>query len=190
MDLNALYDRVGVPIWQHKSEFVSFLKWMREAGVTSVLEIGTGFGGSAYLFGEVTGHGSIVTVDFDQQGAARIDPRRRRKQPNPNFVQIIGDSRTESVARLVSTYAPFDLVYFDTEHAEADVRDNYDRYLPMAKRFIAQHDINMDEVNWPDAGIPKVWREVKAGAGQVVEFVNPAPDKRFPRWGGIGVVYL
>lgn len=189
MDLNKLYDAVGVPIWQHRSEFVAFLKWMREAGVTSVLEIGTGFGGSAYLFGEVTNHGRIVTVDFDQQGAARIDSNKRRKQPNPNFVQIIGDSRTDEVQAQIEAYAPFDLVYFDTEHAEADVRDNYDRYVHVAQRFVAQHDINMDEVNWPDAGIPKVWREVKAG-GQSVEFVSPSPDKRFPRWGGIGVLYL
>lgn len=185
-------------MWQHPDEFEAFLEFMRVNNVRSVLEIGTGLGGSAYCFGEITGHGKIVTVDFEMQGAAKIPAAKRRTQPNPNFVQIVGDSRAEATERLINAYAPFDMVYFDTEHAESDVRDNYARYAKMATRFVAQHDINMDEVEWPDAGIPRVWREVRDQGWDsanprytsYVEFVKPSPDKRFPRWGGIGVVVL
>lgn len=184
-------------LWQHKNEFLPFCEMLAEAGVKSVLEIGTGLGGSAYVFGEVTEHGRVVTVDFDQQGAARIDPARRRSQPNPNFVQITGDSRTDAVEAQVAAYAPYDLVYFDTEHAYEDCLDNYRRYVKMATKFIAQHDINMDEINWPDAGIPRCWREMTTEPGKlgrdfvtVREFVNPSRDPRFPRWGGLGVIVL
>lgn len=187
MNVEQIYGLVGVPIWQHRAEFVAFLQWMRDEQIGSVLEIGTGFGGSAFCFGEVTNYGRIVTVDFDGAGAARIDPHKRRPQPNPNFVQVIGDSRTEKIAQQVGAYAPFDLVYFDTEHAYEDCNDNYYRYGSMARRFVAQHDINMDEEHWKDAGIPRTWRERSAG-NVVREFVNPAPDPRFPRWGGIGVM--
>lgn len=187
MDLDRLIAQAGI-MWQHKREFKAFLQWMLDEKIESVLEIGTGYGGSAYCFGEVTGHGRIVTVDFDGAGAARIDPHKRRKQPNKNFVQVTGDSRTDEIQAVVQAYAPFDLVYFDTEHAEADVRDNYDRYVHMARRFVAQHDINMCEVKWPDAGIPKVWREIRQGCNVVKEFIDPDADPRFPRWGGIGVL--
>lgn len=180
-----IVDQVGVPFWQHKREFIPFCEWLREQNVKSVLEIGTGFGGSAYVFGEITNHGKIVSVDFNKL----MQPEQRREQPNPNFVQINGDSRTDEVETLISRWAPFDLVFFDTEHPYENCVDNFARYAKMATRFIAQHDINMDEVNWPDAGLPKFWREFSAGK-TVVEFIAPDPDPRFPRWGGIGVVSL
>lgn len=189
MRVDQIIAGVGVPLWQHRREFVDFCEWIRAEGIRSILEIGTGYGGSAYVFGEVTGHGRIVTVDFDGQGAARVDPKRRRVQPNPNFVQIIGDSRTDEIEREVQRYAPFDLVYFDTEHAYEDCLDNYRRYGPMASRFLAQHDINMDEEHWKDAGIPRCYRQQVAIAGGAHrEFIAPDPDPRFPRWGGIGVI--
>jgi predicted O-methyltransferase YrrM len=188
MNISQAIDQAGV-MWQHKNEFRPFCDYLREQGVRSVLEIGTGYGGSAFVFGELTGHGRVVTVDFDQQGAARIDPARRRKQPNPNFVQITGDSRTDETEALIAAYAPFDVVYFDTEHPYEDCVDNYARYAKMASRFIAQHDINMDEEKWPDAGLPRFWREVTVGK-TTVEFINPSPDARFPRWGGLGVIVL
>jgi cephalosporin hydroxylase len=196
LSVSEAYKRAGV-IWQHPKEFIAFCEMLRAEGVKSVLEIGTGLGGSAFVFGELTDHGRVVTVDFDGQGAARIDPRKRLRQPNPNFVQIIGDSRTDEVQAQIAAYAPFDLVYFDTEHAYADCVDNWTRYAGMASRFIAQHDINMDEVKWPNAGIPRIWREmttVKGAFGRdwetIREFIDPAVDHRFPRWGGLGVIVL
>lgn len=192
MDFDKIIRDAGV-MWQHKREWRSFLELLHFAKVKSVLEIGTGLGGSAYCFGEVTGHGRVVTVDFDGAGAARINPARRRKQPNPNFVQVTGDSRTDEVQAQVAAYGPFDLVYFDTEHPYDNCVDNYARYASMANRFIAQHDIAMDEVHWPDAGIPRYWREFSAPyrvVGNVREIVDPDPDPRFPRWGGIGVIQL
>jgi SAM-dependent methyltransferase len=192
MTVEQVVAHAGI-MWQHKNEFIPFLKFLQDEKVQSVLEIGTGLGGSAFCFGEITGHGRVVSVDFDQQGAARIDPRKRRTQPNPNFVQITGDSRTDEIEALIAAFAPFDVVYFDTEHPYEDCADNYRRYAKMATRFIVQHDINMDEINWPDAGIPRYWREFSAtdrASGRVVEFINPSPDPRFPRWGGLGVIIL
>ena len=177
--------RTAGVLWQHHDEFIPFCEWLQTRGVTSVLEIGTGFGGSAFVFGELTGHGRVVTVDFDRL----MTDDRRRAQPNPRFVQVHGDSRTDVVESEIATYAPFDLVYFDTEHPYENCVDNMQRYGKMASRFIAQHDINMDEMNWPDAGIPKFWREVSAGRS-IVTFVHPAHDPRFPRWGGLGVICL
>lgn len=188
MNISQVIAQAGI-MWQHKNEFQAFCEFLLRHQVKSVLEIGTGLGGSAYVFGEVTGHGRVVTVDFDQMGAARIDPAKRRQQPNPNFVQVTGDSRTDDIESLIATYAPFDVVYFDTEHPYENCVDNYTRYGKMATRFIAQHDINMDEVNWPDAGIPRFWREISADKTTHV-FINPAPDPRFPRWGGLGVIEL
>lgn len=188
MNIPQIVGQAGV-LWQHKHEFVPFCEWIVAEGIKSILEIGTGYGGSAWVFGEITGHGLVVTVDFDGQGAARVDPRRRRPQTNPNFIQIIGDSRTDMVEDLIAQHGPYDLVYFDTEHAYEDCVDNYARYGKMAKRFIAQHDINMDEVKWPDAGIPRIWREqVALHGGAYKEFVAPEHDPRFPRWGGLGVL--
>lgn len=186
---SQLFNEAGV-IWQHKNEFVPFLEFLRSAGVKSVLEIGTGLGGSAYCFGEITDHGVVVSVDFWKQGAARTEREKRRHQPNPNFIQIDGDSRTDAVESEVLLHAPYDLVYFDTEHAYEDCDDNYRRYSKMAMMLVAQHDINMDEEHWKDAGIPRRWREFIVGRdpATVTTFVNPSVDPRFPRWGGLGVV--
>lgn len=189
MNLQLLYRQAGV-IWQHEAEFLAFLEFIRHEKVRSILEIGTGFGGSAWLFGEATHNGRVVTVDFDAAGAARVDPRKRRRQTNPNFVQVTGDSRTDAIEAVIAAHAPFDLVYFDTEHPYENCVDNFARYGKMATRFVAQHDINMDEVNWPDAGIPRFWRELKATHPVAAEFIAPAHDPRFPRWGGIGVVHV
>ena len=194
--VSQLVQNVGVPLWQHKREFIAFCEWVKLQQFKSVLEIGTGYGGSAYVFGEVTGHGRVVSVDFDQQGAARIDPRKRRRQPNPNFVQITGDSRTDAVEAQIAAYAPFDLVYFDTEHAYECAVDNYRRYVKYASKAVAQHDINMDVEAWAArdqaqdwGGIVRAWAEFCQGKfGE--EFIDPENDARFPRWGGIGVVFV
>lgn len=189
MNLDKIISDAGI-LWQHKREFKALLQFMLDENVSSVLEIGTGLGGSAYCFGEVTKHGHVVTVDFNEQGAARINPNHRRhKQPNPHFLQITGDSRNDEVERLICMGAPYDLVYFDTEHPYENCMDNFVRYGRMAVRFIAQHDIAMaeDAPQWPDAGVPRFWRELREGH-QFWEFIDPDPDPRFPQWGGIGVV--
>lgn len=186
LSVTQAVEQAGV-LWQHRREFIRFCEWLQEQGAQSVLEIGTGHGGSAFVFGEVTQHGRVVTVDFDLQGAARIPSDKRRAQPNPNFVQITGDSRTDEVEARVAAYGPFDLVYFDTEHPYENCVDNLTRYGKMAQRFIAQHDINADEEHWPDMGIPRFWREVIDGK-ETFAWVDPDHDPRFPRWGGIGVV--
>lgn len=187
MNVQHIVKQAGL-MWQHKREFEALLSFMIDRNIKSVLELGTGFGGSAFCFGEVTGHGRIVSIDFGQAGAARIDPARRRKQPNPNFVQINGDSRTAEVEKEAAAYGPFDMVWFDTEHPFEDCMDNYNRYGKMAQNYIAQHDINMDEEKWPGAGLPRFYREVLAPLGVLEEFLYPDPDPRFPRWGGIGIV--
>ena len=174
-------------LWQHKREFVAFCEWLRANDVKSVLEIGTGFGGSAYVFGEITDHGKIVTVDFDKL----VSAEKKRAQSNPNFVQVHGSSRSDAVEHIVEGYAPFDLVFFDTEHPYEECEENFRRYAKMATRFIAQHDINADEEHWPDMGIPRFWREtVEQHVGVSLNFIDPDPDPRFPRWGGIGVVCI
>lgn len=196
LTVEQLVRNVGVPLWQHKREFIAFCEWIQLQGYRSVLEIGTGYGGSAFVFGEVTQHGRVVSVDFDGAGAARIDPVRRCRQVNPNFVQIIGDSRTDETEARVAAYAPFDLVYFDTEHAYECAADNYRRYAKYALKAVAQHDINMDVEAWEErdnaedwGGIVRAWNEFSAGkTGET--FIDPDPDARFPRWGGIGVVFV
>lgn len=190
-DASKVVGQAGV-MWQHKREFEAFLLWMHARGIKSVLEIGTGYGGSAYCFGETTDHGRVVTVDFDQAGAARVNPEKRRAQPNPNFVQITGDSRTDEIEAQVAAYGPFDLVFFDTEHPYETCVDNFERYGKMSQCYIAQHDINMDEQHWTGAGLPRFWREVLVPIGDAngctERFIAPDADPRFPRWGGIGVI--
>lgn len=189
--LEALYRTVGVPLWQHRREILALVRFIHEHKINSVLELGTGYGGSAFLFGEATGNGRVVSVDNDQV----VKSRQRRAQPNPFFVQILGDSRTDRVEAEIAAYAPFDLVYFDAEHSYETAKEHYRRYLKFAK-YAAQHDTNMDEAAWakrePDMpGIVRAWREVVASAHEVVaEFHDPDPDPRFPRWGGISVAKL
>ena len=177
-----LIRQAGV-LWQHEAEFAAFCEWMIEWKITSVLEIGTGFGGSAFVFGEILNHARVVSVDFD----ILVPAEKKRSQPNPNFVQIHGNSRCPVVEALVALHAPFDLVFFDTEHPYEECEENFHRYAKFATRFIAQHDINADEQHWPDMGIPCHWRDVTQGK-PVTAFIDPDIDLRFPRWGGIGVV--
>jgi cephalosporin hydroxylase len=172
-------------LWQHHAEFIALCEWIASNEIKSILEIGTGIGGSAYVFGKATGNARIVSVDF----ARRYDPDGPTAPTrNPNFTQILGDSRTDDIQAVIAAHGPFDLVYFDTEHSYENCVDNHTRYGPMASRYIVQHDINMDEENWPNAGIPRFWRELTTKRRVVAEFINPSPDPRFPRWGGLGVV--
>ena len=188
--VSQIVQSLGVPLWQHKREFIAFCEWIKLQQYKSVLEIGTGFGGSAYVFGEMTGHGRVVTVDWGKL----VPPERRKRQTNPNFVQLVGDARTDEIETLVAQYAPFDLVYLDGEHSYEDVIDHHKRYVKFATHAVAQHDINMDVAGWTARGddaarIPLAWAELTNGKwGE--EFIDPDPDLRFPRWGGIGVYFV
>jgi hypothetical protein len=181
-----LVKHAGV-LWQHKREFARFLEFLESQGVKSVLEIGTGMGGSAWCFGCITDNGRVVTVD----DGSVVKAEQRRAQSNPNFVQVFGRADTLETEMLVASYGPFDLVYFDGEHDYESTVAHHQRYVKYANRFVAQHDINLDEEGWSKrepqlAGIVKGWRELTAGK-IVWDFISPDPDPRFPRWGGIGV---
>jgi len=177
---------VGVPFWQHTAEFIPFCEWLRKQNVKSVLEIGTGFGGSAYVFGEITEHGKVVSVDL----GTLVSAEAKRQQPNPNFVQMLGNSRTDEMEAKIWRFGPFDLVFFDSENVFDENDETFRRYGRMATIALAQHDINMDEQKWESAGTPRFWRDVLSKQGTPIEFIAPAPDPRFPRWGGIGAVRL
>lgn len=196
-ETDRIIKNIRVPLWQHKREFAALLEWMRAEKIRSVLELGTGFGGSAYAFGEVTDHGVVVTVDLDEEGPAHVPASKRCHQPNPNLVSILGDSRSDEVQAQVETHGPFDMVYFDAEHSLETAVDHYRRYLSLARVAVVQHDTNMDIIGWAERepelpGVVHAWEGlVSAGVFRDVKTIHdPDPDTRFPRWGGISIGIL
>lgn len=158
---------------QHAAELDAFVQLVKDAGVTSYLEIGSKFGGSLWRVGSALPPGSkIVSVDL-QRGAGTPErlslERTVRELQNMGHKVILiwGDSTQPTVISTVGTLAPFDLALIDANHTEPYVRDDWKNYGSMAS-IVAFHDIAWFRKEPLKAGyspidVPHVWRDIKRG---------------------------
>lgn len=173
---------------QHPAE----LEWMLERvkGATSLLEVGSSFGGTLKRLASVMPKGSlIVSVDLP------CDETPKFLNPGPTLQEtcrqigilggrvelFVGDSHAPEVVQAVSDLAPFDFVFIDGDHTYEGVKQDWENYGPLG-HIVAFHDIG--------AALPQVhrfWNELKAsGEYRTEECVSqPGPDGSF----GIGIVY-
>lgn len=161
-------------------------------GKTSLLEVGSSFGGTLKRMASVMRKGSIiVSVDLPIDGTQEYlnpqdslkDTCRKIALMGANVQLFIGNSHSQDVIDKVSDYGPFDFVFIDGDHSYDGMLADWHNYGPMG-RVVGFHDI---AGALPDC--VRAWEQVKLEASEndwwVEEFINPASAIKF----GIGIVH-
>jgi predicted O-methyltransferase YrrM len=163
--------RLVLGLWQIKGEFVQLLDRLQELGPRSVLEIGTGRGGSLFFFARMTAdEGTIVTVDLEGSafgGGYRKEYARllRSFARHAQRLELVrGDSHSRAVRDRVRELVrdSVDFLFIDGDHTYEGVSADYTAYAPLVRPggLIALHDI----VPGPEdavGGVPEFWQELR-----------------------------
>lgn len=173
-DLKALIEQRGVHpefgdageswgIEQNPHELATFLVRMQELGVTSVLEIGTGYKGGLSRFLAHDLGWDVTTVDVQNYGHAF------------EGVHYVVGGDIQSIG------GKYDLVFIDGDHTYNAVKGDYVIFGRLASKVVAMHDIaglrNCE-------GSAEFWNDIHLtdGAHAIIE------DS--PRKSGIGYIDL
>jgi predicted O-methyltransferase YrrM len=181
---------------QVRSELRDFLVLAQKLKPRAVLEIGTGRGGTLFLFTRVAAPDAIlVSVDLSSAEDLRFgggDVRHR----GPVFEAfaldrqrvhfLVGDSHSADTRARVERKLDgreVDLLFIDGDHTGEGVRSDFELYRDLVRRggVIAFHDI-VDGIPEFVGGVPDFWRSVRTAAAQ--ELVE---DRR---QGGYGIGVL
>lgn len=165
------------------------LDWMLShiRGKTSLLEIGSSFGGTLKRMASVMPKGSrIVSVDlpcdetpkFLNPGPTLKDTCRKIGSLGADVQLFVGDSHAAEVVEAVRTLGPYEFGFIDGDHSYDGIWADWENYGPMCKT-VGFHDIG--------GGIEdcaRFWREIKADK-------RYRTDERISRPGifGIGIIY-
>lgn len=173
------------------------LDWMLGfvKGKTSLLEIGSSFGGTLKELASVMMKGStIVSVDLDCDTTPKClhpldslkETCRQLSTLGANVELIIGDSHSQQVVNRVADYAPYDFVFIDGDHTYEGVKQDWENYGPMG-RIVGFHDIG-----GPLDDMRRFWNELKdSGEYRTEECIDTVdgPEGRKAKF-GIGIVHM
>lgn len=174
---------------QFPKEIKEFIRFLKDSGVKSYLEVGCRHGDTFHAVGFALPKGSLL-VAIDLPGA-RSGKTTGGKNPNSDKALyraakdlekrkqkthvIIGNSHSKEVVETVKKYAPFDAIFIDGDHSLEGARADWRNYGPMGT-LIAFHDISAE-----DKGCASVYNKLK----QQYKHTEFAYYDR----GGIGVIW-
>jgi predicted O-methyltransferase YrrM len=166
-----LFTRLGpfFPL-QNAPEISNLLKLVAERRPSSILEIGTARGGTAFLLSRYTPRRSlVVTCDLRITASARALPGLARRGQDICVLEL--DSHSEDGAQRVRQAVPegVDLLFIDGDHSYDGVRQDFITYADLVRPggMIVLHDIvedyrtrhGIDTAAWV-GGVPRFWREL------------------------------
>ena len=179
---------------QNKEELEFLLKHVE--GKTSILEIGSSFGGTLKRMASVMPRGSrIVSVDMDCDSTPKFlnpldslkDTCKKISWKGGNVELFIGDSHDPKIIEAVSNYGPFDFIFIDGDHSYEGVKADWENYGHMGK-VVGFHDVGADVEAGEIYGVEgciRFWHELKAeGKYKYAECLG-AEKPKF----GIGIIY-
>jgi len=190
---------IGIRPTQIREEILEFLKLVKSLNLSlsTVLEIGTGYGGTLFLLSWIANDdATLITIDLPKGPFGGGYPLYRQYlyrafiKPSQRLHLLLGDShdpRTLSKIRKLLNGRCLDLIFIDGDHTYRGVKKDYEMYSPLLcdKGVIAFHDI----VPGPEqlvGGVPRFWKEVKNSISnaKIVEIVKDWDQGGF----GIGVI--
>jgi predicted O-methyltransferase YrrM len=200
-DLEGAYDFISSfaygdirprPI-QIRSEFAELLGSLAAVSPRRVLEIGTGTGGTLFLFTRAAAaDATLVTVDLPGGRFGGGFPRSQNRflrsfAHDRQTVQLVrGDSHSPLTASRVKAIVPdVDFLFIDGDHTYEGVSLDWSMYSPLVRPggLVALHDI----VEGPHdrvGGVPRFWSELRRAHPDAFEYVEDNGQGGY----GIGVV--
>jgi cephalosporin hydroxylase len=169
------YRHLSLAPSQIRSELTRFVELVEEESPRTIVEIGTGLGGTSVLLTRAAADdGIVVSVDLP------VGPRRGRllaaaARASQRVHCLRADSHVPATLERVRALLRgrrVDLLFVDGDHSAEGVRADLALYRPLVRTggWIALHDI----VPGPEefvGGVPELWQELKEGndARELVE---------------------
>lgn len=158
-------------IAQCAEEIDALADLLRNEGVTSLLEIGSKYGGSLWKLANALPEGSrIVSVDLPNGTKAWSESSESLKACIAALVArgydakvIWGDSTDRKVLDQLEDIAPFDAIFIDADHRLPGVTADWHNIAPMGS-MVAFHDISWKRApEWQGVRIdvPQFWDSIK-----------------------------
>jgi predicted O-methyltransferase YrrM len=157
---------------QNPSEFGPFLDYLSGRVLRRVLEIGTQFGGTTWIFSQIaTDDATIVSVDDGTQFTDEDVKQEAEKyiaafngRAEQQLFMVQGNSHDPAIRDMIEARVdgPFDLLLIDGDHSYEGVKQDWEMYSPLVSPggLVAFHDI----VEWaPDRnyGVHILWAQIK-----------------------------
>lgn len=175
----------------------------------NILEIGTKFGGTFYLWNSINKKGLNISVDFSDGGLhggiseEEMDKRDlwfNERFGNCRFIRGNShDLKTRVMLwNLVKEHYPlpndpaakFDMLFIDGDHSYKGVAQDFEQYSTFVKDggLIVFHDItNSKRHRDRNVNVAQFWNEIKDDY-EHYEFIFPDTVDVDQRWGGIGIL--
>lgn len=181
---------------QEELEQLAAFLWGRR--VESVLEIGTGHGGSLWFWHHLPANKFVLTIDKpggDFGGGPTEEDREKIKNwADPSQVTLLcsGDSHTEETQQEVKNtleaegYPLVDILFIDGDHTYEGVKKDFKMYWELVRPggLIIFHDICDHSLTDPSCQVKKFWDEVKEHVFFKYYEIWTLPAN----WGGIGII--
>jgi len=194
--IDEVYEKIP-NIGQNKSEITNLAKFVQSINPKNILEIGTQFGGTFYLWCKLASN-KCISLDLPNGIHGGIDQQsifnRNNKFlndwfPNKNITFISANSHKQETFDVLFEKMQgeegFDFLFIDGDHTYDGVKQDYEMYRFLIKSggYIAFHDIN----NIDDCGVDKLWKELK---GEKIEFNDKTTWVKNSNkiMGGIGII--
>ena len=188
------YLGIGVQPFQDKGEVVDFMRLLETASPETVIEIGTGAGGTLFLLTLVSrNNATLVSIDLPPSAVGIGYPKWKEglyssfARDSQTIHLVRGDSHQERTVSAVKEKLgdrQADVLFIDGDHTYDGVRRDFDLYSPLVRKggIVAFHDIVPHHIR-KDIRVPDFWKEIR-GRYQYTEIAKETHRN------GIGVLYL
>ncbi len=186
--------RIGLV--QRRAEILRLYRIVRRLRPRRVLEIGTAYGGSLFLWTRAAARDAhLISVDlppwelddpWEPRRVAQFQAFARRRQ---RLDLIRGDSHApatrEAVGRALGS-APLDFLFIDGDHSYDGVTRDIADYGRLVRPggLMALHDIHPHSQGW-GGDVPRVWRNLRANRRGIEIIADPTSDGF-----GIGLLWM
>jgi predicted O-methyltransferase YrrM len=151
---------------QIDEELAGFLEFVQKSHPKTILEIGTGLGGTTVLLAcAATDDALVVSVDLPN-GAVRTPLLAAAVRASQHMECLRSDSHAAETQRVVATLLrgrPVDVLFIDGDHTSEGVRKDLEVFAPLVRAggWIAFHDIVPGPYEFV-GGVPELWVELRA----------------------------